>query len=432
VPPDDTSDGPSTTTPDAGSEFSKPQGLKDNAIWEKHYGKDAKGFEEEKPEKKQAKPSKDSAESKARPSKDSDKKEPTKDSKKENSSKERSTHSAPEHSDKPSKPKESKAETETEPDLGKARDLYAKAKKEADPGESRKLYEQAAKEAFGELPREFSGASWKASREKMAADRAEIKAAAAKNEARITEAAGKLRPAIHVMQKLQEAKLDTTLTVAQVDRAIGIMRALREVEAGDFTRLGEIIEKASGKPHDEAMRLFVRGVKVSPEGRASRQAAEDAARRADAADARVAALEQALAERENTRTLAEKNRELVQRRASYVEQIETELDGHPALKLPNGSKRILAYLIKTADKATKTPRFTFEAVADKLVNYERKRVQRLRSVVDDGDDDNAPVTTRNGMHSTPRSERADNGVLSESPEARFDRIWAKHNAGARR
>ena len=422
MPPDDSNDsgGAQTITPDTGgSEFSKPTGVGDDAIFNKYFGKDAKGWDDEKPEKKEAKPK---ADKKPEPKAKDDKDEPAKKTDKPTEKK----------ADKDSKPEPKAKKDDEAPDPGKARKLYAEAKKATDPKQSRKLYEQAVAEALGELPPEFSGAAWKASREKKAKDLADVQARSAQVETRIQEAATKLKPAIYVMGELNKANLGEKLTAPLVGQAIEVMRAIQELKQGDYTRLGDIIEKASGQPRDEALKLFVRGVKVSPEGRASRAAAEAAQQEAAAARRELAEYKAQLAERDQVQTKTQEAARQRQLRADYAEQIETELAGHPALKLPNATKRILAYLIKTRNPQTKTARYTFDQVADKLVAHETERLKSLRGVIDTDGEEPAQPTSIQRVSAVPRGQQADVGVLNESPEAAWDRIWNKNNQQQRR
>lgn len=438
-----------------GSEFALPTGVKDAEIWDKHFGKGA-----EKPSKKassgdsskkdsagkkpQDAPSrgasktatKDSADPGSRtsskpPATEAKSKEerPTKGS--GTSSKEASSDSA-ESSDEDSDP---------EAPSKKAKDLYAAAKKAEDPKEARRLYKRAMKEAFGEIPEEFDDGRYAAVRQERKAARAALDEQAQKNEGRIREAAEKLKPAIYVMRQLEGAGIADRLTVPLVEKAITVIRALGDLENGDYTKLADVISKATGVDPDEAMKRFVRGVKVSPEGKAARAAAEEANRRAAAAEQRMQELERRLTERDTAQTEAQKRAEreqqVAQARADYLESIESELEGHPVLKLKDGSKRVMRYIIRTADKKLRAPKYSFTQAADRILRAERARINESRAVLDaDGEEVEASKPAREPMSRVvhiPRSARAEAGVADTSPEASFNRIFDKHQGtGGRR
>ncbi len=410
------------TRTDHGSEFSKPGGVKDDEVWAKHFGKDPKESKPPNADKPSAKSSKDA-------SSDSSKgKEKTPGKSEPRSSKDADSEATGQKT----------AETETDPEAPskKARDLYEQAKKTEDRREARKLYKRAMTEAFGEVPPEFDEKRFVAARTEQATKKAALDAQAQKNEGRIREAADKLKPAIYVMRQLEGSGLADKLTVPMVERTLHVMKALRSLEDGDFTQLAEVISRASGVDHDEAMKRFVRGVKISPEGRAARTAAEQAQRDNAALKDQLAQLERKLTERETTQTEAQKKQAEQQRqeqaRGQWLEDIENELGDHPALQLPRGKERVLAYLIKTAHPTLKTPRFSFAQAADRIVAGEKKRLQGARHLLDDGE----PAPVQSGTRQTrqvSRAETVDSGVRSEDPMARFGAIFDKHaSAGGRR
>jgi hypothetical protein len=450
----------------SGSEFSKPTGVNDEALWEKHFGKGAKtdsgsksssekktgeserGARSDKSDDKPAKSAKprgDSSKStndESKPSsgaweKDSAEREPSKP--KESKSKDEKTDSSKpepkgkaEKADKDSDKDDAPADPEAP--SKKARDLYDAAKKADDPKEARKLYKRAMKEAFGEVPAEFDDSQYAAVRRERKAAKAALDAQASKNEGRIKEAAEKLRPAIYVMRQLEGAGIHDKLTVPMVERAVSVMKALRSIEDGDYTQLAEVVSRAAGVDHDEAMKRFVRGVKVSPEGKAARQAAEQAQREAQALKERLAAMERQLQERDSQQTeaqkKAEREKQVAEHRQSYLEQIETDLEGHPVLKLPRGRERVLAYLIRTADPKLRAPTLSFEQAANRIVAAEKRRLQEARALEDD-----APPAIREQprrLTDVSRSETVESGLRKESAEQVFDRLWDKHAGGRRR
>ncbi len=448
----------------SGSEFSKPTGVNDEALWEKHFGKGSKEPEKSSksresrsssetrsdgdgggsragkdPERKRGESSKSTTDE-SKPSsdkrpKDSSEREPSKP--KESKSKDDKTDS----SKAETKAKTEKADKDSEdppadPEAPskKARDLYDAAKKADDPKEARKLYKRAMKEAFGEVPAEFDDSQYAAVRRERRAAKAALDAQAQKNEGRIREAAEKLKPAIYVMRQLERAGIDDKLTVPMVERAVHVLRALRSIEDGDYTQLAEVISRAAGVDHDEAMKRFVRGVKVSPEGKAARQAAEQAQREAQALKERLAAMERQLQERDSQQTeaqkKAERERQVAEHRQNYLDQIETDLEGHPVLKLPRGRERVLAYLIRTADPKLRAPTLSFEQAANRIVAAEKRRLQEARAL----EDDEPPATREQPRRLTDvsRSETVESGLRKESAEQVFDRLWDKHAGGRRR
>lgn len=434
-----------TTAPESGSqpeEFSKPVGVNDSATFDKFFGKDSKYFDKEgkaKGSKEEVWNEKDKAPSSKATASSSSKQETTgKDTTKTTSkdSKEQKRASDKE-GDAAKQPKETKAEAEDDAPA-KAKDTYAKAKAATDRREGRKLYRQAMREAFGEVPDEFNDAKWGAARKK----REEDNAAATKREtdfkANVDRAVTKLTPAINVLKRLDAAKLTDKLDGATVDKAITVMRALKQIEDGDFTVLGQLVADASGVDQEEAMKRFVRGVKASPEGRAARAAAEAAeAAQREAAEAKAQLAEfraQLQREREQAasqQTQAQRDQERAAARASYLETIDAELEGHPVLKLPRGNERVLNYLVKTADPKTRAPRYTKEHVANLIVASERKRLAASRGVLDEPGQEPASGAPR--VRALPRAETADVGVNDPDPMAAFGRIWDKNMAtGGRR
>jgi len=434
-----------------GSEFAMPTGVKDAEIWDKHFGKAAEKEKGKGPSKTSpkpgAKPANDSERSKSA-SKPSAEASPKKsaaekpESSTPKASPSKSAETASSKADKTAEEPETDDATDPEAPIKKARDLYAEAKKAEEPKEARRLYMRAMKEAFGEIPEEFNDTRYAAVRRERKTAHAELDAKAQKNEQRIHEAAEKLKPAIYVMRQLEGAGVADKLTVPLVERAITVVRALKDLENGDYTQLAAVISKATGVDPDEAMKRFVRGVKVSPEGRAARAAAEQAQQRAAAAEQRMAELERRLAERDTAQTEAQKRaeheRRVTETRAAYVESIESELEGHPVLKLKNGSQRVMRYIIRTADKTLKAPRFSFAQAADRIVRAERARAAQAAAAFGEADVDDAPAPpappARRGVAHIPRSARTEAGTADASPEASFARIWDKHRgqAGGRR
>lgn len=427
-----------------GSEFARPTGEQDDAVWAKHFGKDAKEPKGKPASSKSAKPSKsdksDSVDDKPKAAKPSD--APTKDSPKSTGASASDKSSTPKDTKSPKKDGESEAtgqKTAEDPEAPskKARDLFAEAKKTEDRREARKLYKRAMVEAFGEVPEEFDDKKYVAVRTERAAKQAALDEQSKKNETRIQEAVTRLKPAIYVMRQLEDSKLVAQLSVPFVEKAVSVMKALRELEAGDFTQLAEVIAKASGVDHDEAMKRFVRGVKISPEGRASRQAAEDAKREAAETRAQLQELQRQLQQRETTQTEAQKqaearrNQETV--RSQWLDDIESECDGHPVLQLPRGKERVLAYLIKTAHPTLKTPRFSKAQAADRVVAHEKRRLQEGRHLLDDGGEAAPPARSEpRRIAAVSRVSTGDVGVRSEDPTERFNAIFDKHASTGRR
>lgn len=432
------------------SEFSHPVGAEDGKTWEKYFGKDAPWPKDEKPRDKSSTKSSESSgkrsdksdsdgskktKSDAKPSSDarSTERSQTSSEKSETSAKESST---PKESKSPKKADDSDkadAKAKDDADAPDAKKTYAKAKAEKDPRQARKLYRDAMKEAFGEVPDEFNDAKWASARKKLSDDQASIKAERDKNEARIHEAVQKLQPAVRVMQKIKESGV-ADYTLENIDRAVDVLRALKELEAGDYTGLGKLVAKASRvEDVNEAMQRFTRGVKVSPEGRAARQAAEQAQKEAAETRRQLAEMQRQLEQERNGKTEAQKKAETEQRRQQartrWLADIADELGDHPAMKLPKGQERVLRYLIKTRDPVLKTPRYTVEQAADRIVAHEKKRLADLR-FLESGSGEEAPAT-RETPRTPSRRDSAENGIDNPDPMARFDYFWSKHTGGQR-
>lgn len=473
------SSAPSTANADYAKEFSKPVGKTDGDVWDKHFGKEAVAKDKSekssrrasadgksdskhseasssKASKESASPSerssKGSSTSTSKPSESSTKESKDKSPSETASSKSPDTKSASKSATAPASKTDSTTTEQTtdEAEEGKSgaapasskakhRDLFEQAEKATDPSEARRLYKQAMREAFGKVPDAFREETYVAVRKERQEAEAKIKAAAQKNEDRIKEAVERLTPAANVMRALNDAGLGQ-LSVPMIQRAIHVMQALRAVEDGDYTQLGEVVSRAAGGlPHDEVMKLYTRGVKVSPASSAARRAAEEAARKAEQAQARVQELERQLKaqqeERQVQQTEAEKRAAQEQARNEWLDKIETELDGHPVLKLPRGKERVLKYLITTADKTLRAPKYSFEQAADRIVAHEKRRRAETAHLEDGGEErESAPARTETRARSLGRAETRDGGMRDESPEASFDRIYRKHaqSAGGRR
>lgn len=446
------------TATDHGSEFSRGTGAEDGAIWEKHFGKG----KDDGTSTRSPRDSRSSSESTSkerggskdtrRPasgSKESEKSnEPASDTpkaKKDDKSPKRSSESETktESGGKDSKSK-AERETETEPadpeaPLKKARDLYKQAQKTEDRREARKLYKRAMVEAFGEIPEEFDDKRYAAVRTERAAAKAALDAQAKKNEGRIQEAAEKLKPAIYVMRQLEGAGIGN-LSVPLVERAVSVMKALRSLDDGDFTQLAEVVSRAAGVDHDEAMKRFVKGVKATPEGKAARAAAEQAQRDNAALKDRLAQLERQLQEGKAEQTEAQKKqeraRQVEQHRARYLEEIQDTLGDHPVLQLTRGAERVMAYQIRHADPKLKSARFTHQQVADKIVASEKRRLEAGRHLLGDGEPARQETPRRaSGNGGVSRTQTVDAGVPNPDPMARFEYFYDKHAgkaAGGRR
>lgn len=468
---------PSSDAQSSGSEFALPTGVKDDEIWQKHFGpkgetpketgstrsrtestrsrtepsradrekstsgsraSESRGKDTSTRSDESTKPSRDKPSDKeaSKPKESKSSKETDSDSSKAPT---KSSDSTKERSDKKSKPGSDDAE-DTDADKpeeaevsARARELYEESKKAQDPKEARRLFKRAVKEAFGELPPELDDSRYYAVRKERQAAQAALDEKQKQNEGRIREAAEKLRPAIAVMQMLEKGGVAERLTVPLVEKAIHVLKALRSLEDGDYTQLAEVVARASGCDHDEAMRRFVNRVKVSPEGRAARAAAQQAEERAARAEARLAELEKRLTAGDEARTKekteAEKQAALQARHAQYLEDLALELEGHPVLKLPRGAERVKAYILKTADRRLKAAKYTPQQAADRIVAYERKRAREAATLDTDGEEADERTETRPRAQTRARSETRDNGVVSESAEASLDRIMRRHNWG---
>jgi hypothetical protein len=462
MPPDETAPaGESSPQAPPSREFSQPTGVKDDAIWSKHFGKDAKASPGKtdgksasgkgkdaptpKPSSKTGTPERSSSSSESRSASasedgDKDKSSTSKESKSKasDSSKTDKDHTktekakpGSEQTEKADKTGGKSAQTAEESEPGEsasAKDLYAKAKAATDKREQRRLYREAMQSAFGEVPDEFNDGKIQAFREWRDKEQAKVAEASKKLDGRLNQAVEELKPAITVMRELAAAKLADKLTLPMVQRSIEVMRCLRDLEDGDFTSLGELVSKASGKGVDEALKLFVRGTKVTPEGKAARALAKAAEERAAQAEQRIADLERKLTEKEQVTTQAEAERAARARHSAFVEEITADLDDHPVLKLKNGAERVARYLIRTADKVLKTPRYSYEEAADRVVAAEKKRVAEARFLID-GEGDGAPeprAAGGGGGSNVPRRETREGGLRSEAPDQAFERIFNKH------
>lgn len=458
---------PDGTQADHGSEFSRGTGTEDASIWDKHFGKgsktESKGKDKAESDSKRpsSRSSRDASESASKSKASSGEKTPSSSttSKSTTDSSEKSTKrsdaSSKSDASSSSPAKDAKAGKGSTADTGgktakddepaepsdpedphkKARDLYAQAKKTEDRREARKLYKRAMVEAFGEVPEEFDDKRYAAVRTERAAAKATLDKQRETNEGRIREAADKLKPAIYVMRSLEGAKLADKLTVPMVEKAIHVMRALRSIEDGDYTQLAEVVSRAAGVDHDEAMKRFVKGVKMSPEGKAARQAAEDARREAAETRSQLQQLQKQLQERDNTQTEAQKKQQHTERvQAQHqvlLEDIQTELDGHAVLGLPKGAERVKAYLIRTADPKLKAFKYSYAQVADKIVAGERRRLRDSRHLLEEGDEPASTPQRRQSNGSVSRAETRDASVPSQDSMARFDYFFDKH-AGEQR
>jgi hypothetical protein len=461
-----------------GNEFSHPVGKEDGAIWEKHFGKDAKWTKEsedrgrgktdreKKPEPKESRSSKDSAstsskdkgsKSDAGGAKDTPAAKPKDSSKSTTDESSKSSKERPASDKEASTPKESKSpkkddaseksdstgrktaeeKDDAEPSR-KARETFEKAKAEQDIPTKRKLFRQAMTEAFGEVPDEFNDAKLASIRKRHADTERALSQQKQQNEQRIQDAVKQLQPAIAIMRKVKDAGLGD-YTMAQLDHAVEVMAELRRLEQGDYTGLAQLVSKAAKVDPEEAMKRFVRGVKVSPEGQAVRAAAKAAEDRAARAEQQVQELARRLQEREQQQTKAQQEQErrakVEARRAEYTSEVESELEGHPVLKLDRGLQRVVAQLIKTADPKTRTARYSPTRVADAIVDAEKKRAARV-AALESGDED-PPARSGARTPSVTRRDSAENGVPNPDPMARFEEIWEKHTpqrraAGGRR
>lgn len=291
----------------------------------------------------------------------------------------------------------------------KARDIFEKAEKTKDLKEARKLYKQAMKAAFGKVPDEFNDARFATARQ-AEAKRSED---AAKREADIDTKSANLEK-------------NASDWVAKLTPAVSLHKRLIAIrDNGDWPALGQWIADVTEKAPDEALRLFTRGIKEGPETRAARAAQESAKQAEKAANDRIAALERKLEEKDKTKEEQARQERIAAKRASYLENLTTELAEHPVAKLPNGFKRVMAYIIKTADPKLKAPTKSPEQAADFIVASERRRVKAARHLLDE---EEAEAPARNEpAHAVARTQTRDSGkAQSFDPDAAFDRAWSKH------
>jgi hypothetical protein len=469
--PTATTDAPSGESPASSynEEFSHPVGKDDAARWDKYFGKDAKWptegedrgrgktDREKKPEpkesksastkssstresgsEKQASKSGTSSETGKQPSaKSTEQKDKPPERERSSSKEEKSKSSAtkqPETESSPSTESTGRKTAEDESaDAPDHKSTYAKAKAEKDVPKARQLYRQAMKEAFGEVPDEFNDAKLASIRKRHADTERALGQQKQQNESRIQDAVKQLEPAIAIMRKVKDAGLGD-YTMAQLDHAVEVMAELRRLEQGDYTGLAQLVSKAAKTDPEEAMKRFVRGVKVSPEGQAVRAAAKAAEDRAARAEQQVQELARKLQEREQQQTKAQQEQErrakVEARRAEYTSEVESELEGHPVLKLDRGLQRVVAQLIKTADPKTRTARYSPTRVADAIVDAEKKRAARV-AALESGDED-PPARSGVRTPSVTRRDSAENGVPNPDPMARFEEIWDKHTPRERR
>lgn len=153
----------------------------------------------------------------------------------------------------------------------------------------------------------------------------------------------------------------------------------------------------------------------------------------------MAELERRLTERDTEKTEAEKKqaREQAQAQARerYLDDIRESLDGHPVLKLPRGAERVMAYQIRHADPKLKSARYSHQAVADKIVRSERRRLEAGRHLLDTEGQEvpSRPEPATRPRGSVSRTETVDSGVANPDPMARFDYFYEKNmKAGGER
>lgn len=462
------------------SEFSHPVGSEDGARWDKYFGKDAPWPKEGedrgrgKADREKPKGEKESSKTESRgTSKDSERssksatEKPKSDSKETSKSKSESSEKSsakssdakerePSSPSKEGKPKSSatkqpetessdstdatgrktaEREEDAEP-ARKAKETYAKAKAEEDIPTKRKLFRQAMTEAFGEVPDEFNDAKLASIRKRHADTERSLTQQKQQNEQRIQDAVKQLQPAITVMRKVKEAGLGE-YTMEQLDHAVEVMKELKGLADGDYTGLARLVSKAAKTDPEEAMKRFVRGVKVSPENNAVRAAAKAAEERAAKAEREVQELKaylqrQQQQQQNEQQTQAQKKAQVEAKRAEYTAEVESEIEGHPVLKLPRGLERVVSYLIKTADKKTRVAKYSPTRVADAILANEQKRAAQVAALESDED-----PPARSERATTPsRRETAENGVPNPDPMARFNEIYDKHAprraAGGRR
>lgn len=305
----------------------------------------------------------------------------------------------------------------TEEPSPKAKELFAKAKAAKDTKEARKLYKQAMKAAFGEVPDEFNDARFASARD---SDRKRSEAIEARDTAAAT----------------REANLERNANdwVAKLTPAMAVHKRLQTIrDEGNFPALGEWIAEVLGKPVDEAMRLFTRGVKEGPEARSAREAIAASKASEQAAMARIAKLEESLAAKEASKEEQARQERIAAKRGAYTEELTTQLADHPVSSLPGGIKRVLAFLIKTADVKLKAPTKTPEQAADFIVASERRRLKAARHLLDEDDDTPTPKPRTSVPPVVPRGQTRDSGKApNESSDAAFERLWSKHSPAKRR
>lgn len=356
----------------------------DSEIFEKHFGE--KPEKPEKPAKKTEQPAKDQPKTEKPPG-----------SKK----------------DAPKEPEVSDAEAEEEPSDA-AKKKYAEAKKAKDPKTARKLYREAVVAAFGEVPDEFNDAKFAAARianEKRTAEHA-------KRESELEE-------------RERNVEANANNWIQKLTPAINVLRALQQIrQSGDFSTFGELVAQALEMPVDEALKHFVRGTKVTPEQLAMREQRRQAQAAEAAREKRIKELETKLEERDASRAEAEKAKRIEAKRAAYMEELGATLADHPVLKIERGLQRVYRVIANSYDKVLKAPRRSPEQAADMVVASERRRLQKARHLLDEGER-SAPAAATAPPRSVGRTETVDTGTQrSESPEAAFDRIWAQRTTSA--
>ena len=401
------------------SEFSQPVGKGDSAVFDKFFGEESELWDKEgkvkegkqkkdssesrssssKTTSKEKSPESEGASSRSKTERTSDKKSKddsaTSDAKNSSTPSKKDSDKSESKSEKPAKVDTKSESKESETETPDPKKTYQEAKKAEDRRTQRRLYKKAMEQAFGEVPEEFDDRKWAAAREKREKDTADLTKREESLKTRLNTSVQRLTPAIGVMKKLMAAgfvhvdqktgTVSNSLDAAALEQSVEVMKALREIQNGDFTVLGTLIEKAAGVERDEAMRRYVKGVKVSPEGRASRQAAEQARQQAEAANARIAALERQLQDKDRGLTEQQKQQQAQERtRAAHNEwlgRITEELGDHPVLKLENGAARVLKVLKKTAHPTLRSPTKTFEEAADIIVESERRRLKAARDIL---------------------------------------------------
>jgi hypothetical protein len=371
----------------------------DQAIFDKHFGGDDEA--EEKPAKakepKAKAPAKDDKASKKEP-KEPEAKPAKKPPPKVEATEEESDEAEEEGDDGP--------ETSA-----KARELFKKAKAAKTPIEARRFYKQAMKEAFGEVPDEFNDARYAASRQADAAR----KVATEKERRELDE-------------KAQTLQTTADKWVQQLRPAYHVMEVLKKVSDGDWTAMGDLIERACpGVTRDEAIKRFVKGIKESPEQVQARRRAHQTQQVESASLQRIAELEKKLEEKDKAKENEARRARAAVKREQYEAELTEELSGHLVAKLPGGIKRVLKLLVKTADPKLRTPTKTPEQAADLIVAFEKRRLKASRHLLDDGEAAPAPREEKRAP-AVSRSHSTNPGAAPEyNPDEAFDRLWAKHN-----